>query len=224
MIDGRPESTPHVDQGMVVPCARRRPQWEKFRHSRALLSSRGSATSNKRVASGDGELGLLSIGLTSGDPWGTGGLGSMGVRLIVVDDHRLLAEALASALKLRGHRVLAAAAPAARAAELVITRAPEVCLIGTATPAEPGIFDEGQRLLRTLTRREVEVRVADGEDTRLIAAGMGIVPSTARTHIQRVVMKLGVGSRWEAAALAARTGLPDRADPMPHASPPETDE
>ena len=151
-------------------------------------------------------------------------MGSMGVRLIVVDDHRLLAEALASALKLRGHRVLAAAAPAARAAELVITRAPEVCLIGTATPAEPGIFDEGQRLLRTLTRREVEVRVADGEDTRLIAAGMRIVPSTARTHIQRVVMKLGVGSRWEAAALAARTGLPDRADPMPHASPPETDE
>lgn len=28
----------------------------------------------------------------------------MGVRLVVVDDHRLLAEALASALKLRGHR------------------------------------------------------------------------------------------------------------------------
>lgn len=34
---------------------------------------------------------------------------------MVVDDHRLLAEALASALKLRGHRVLAAAAPAAGA-------------------------------------------------------------------------------------------------------------
>ena len=37
----------------------------------------------------------------------------MSVRLMVVDDHRLLAEALASALKLRGHRVLAAAAPSA---------------------------------------------------------------------------------------------------------------
>ncbi len=34
---------------------------------------------------------------------------------MVVDDHRLLAEALASALKLRGHRVVAAAArPRAR--------------------------------------------------------------------------------------------------------------
>lgn len=223
------------------------------------------------------------------------GVGSMGVRLMVVDDHRLLAEALASALKLRGHRVLAAAAPTSGVAELVVSRAPEVCLMGTATPAEPGVFDpivrikrerpqvavvvlgpvpsprgiaaafaagasgyvrhderiegveramvkarageaavapmllqgaftellnpaaqpddEGQRLLRMLTPREVEVlvRVAEGEDTRLIAAGMNIAPSTARTHVQRVLMKLGVGSRLEAAALAARTGLLDRA-------------
>ncbi|WP_327367892.1 helix-turn-helix transcriptional regulator [Streptomyces sp. NBC_01217] len=218
----------------------------------------------------------------------------MGVRLMVVDDHRLLAEALASALKLRGHRVLAAAAPASGAAELVVSRAPEVCLFGTAAPAAPGAFDaivrirrerpqvavvvlgpvpsprgiaaafaagaagyvrhdermegveramvkarageaavapqllqgafaellnpaaapddEGQRLLQMLTPREVEVlvRVAEGEDTRLIAAGMRIASSTARTHVQRVLMKLGVGSRLEAAALAARTGLLDR--------------
>ncbi|MGW7459909.1 LuxR C-terminal-related transcriptional regulator [Streptomyces sp. NPDC054797] len=221
----------------------------------------------------------------------------MGVRVVVVDEHRLLAEVLASALKLRGHRVLAAAAPAAGAADLVIGRAPEVCLFGTASPAEAGVFepvvrikrerpqiavvvlgpvpnprgiaaafaagacgyvrqderiegveralakaragevaiapqllqgafaellnptaqpdDEGSRLLRLLTPREVEVlvRVAEGEDTRLIAAGMEIAPSTARTHVQRVLMKLGVGSRLEAAALAARTGLLDRALP-----------
>jgi DNA-binding NarL/FixJ family response regulator len=215
----------------------------------------------------------------------------MGVRLVVVDDHRLLAEALASALKLRGHRVLAAAASAAGAAELVLSRSPEVCLFGTASPAAPGAFDavarikrerpavavvvlgpvpdprgiaaafasgasgyvrhderiegveramakaragevavaqqllqgafaellnpsrqpddEGAHLLGMLTPREIEVlvRVAEGEDTRVIAAGMRIAPSTARTHVQRVLMKLGVGSRLEAAALAARTGL-----------------
>ncbi|MFE1888121.1 DNA-binding response regulator, partial [Streptomyces microflavus] len=62
----------------------------------------------------------------------------MSVRLMVVDDHRLLAEALASALKLRGHRVLAAAAPTSGSAELVVSRAPEVCLFGTASPAAPG--------------------------------------------------------------------------------------
>lgn len=70
----------------------------------------------------------------------------MGVRLMVVDDHRLLAEALASALKLRGHRVLAAAAPTSGAAELVVSRAPEVCLFGTASPAAPGVFDPITRI------------------------------------------------------------------------------
>jgi len=58
---------------------------------------------------------------------------------------------------------------------------------------------------------EVLVRVADGEDTRLIAAGMGIAPSTART-MSSGYDEVGVGSRLEAAALAARTGLLDRAD------------
>ena len=218
----------------------------------------------------------------------------MGARLVIVDDHRLLAEALASALKLRGYRVLAAGAPSAAAAELVLSHSPEICLIGTSGSADPGVFDavarikrerpgvavvvmgpvpnprgvaaafaagasgyvrqderiegveramakaragevavtpqilqeafaevlnpadepddEGARLLKMLTPREVEVltRIAEGEDTRLIAEGMGIAPSTARTHVQRVLMKLGVGSRLEAAALAARTGLLDR--------------
>jgi DNA-binding NarL/FixJ family response regulator len=225
----------------------------------------------------------------------------MGVRLVVIDDHRLLAEALASALKLRGHRVLAATAPVAGAAEVVLKRSPEVCLIGigaSATPdpgmseavarirrerpgvavvvlgpapsprgiaaafaagaigyvrhdermegveramikaragevaVAPGLLrgaftellnpvaqpdDEATRLMRMLTPREFEVlvRVAEGEDTRMIAAGMGIAPSTARTHVQRVLMKLGVGSRLEAAALAARTGLLARAGNRP---------
>ena len=43
---------------------------------------------------------------------------------------------------------VAAAAPAAGAAELVITRAPEVCLLGTATPDEQGIFDPVVKIKR----------------------------------------------------------------------------
>ncbi|MDI5967405.1 LuxR C-terminal-related transcriptional regulator [Streptomyces sp. SL13] len=236
---------------------------------------------------------------------GEGGRNQSGIRLVVVDDHRLLAEALASALKLRGHRVLAAGAPVCGAADLVHARSPEICLLGTASPADPGVFDpvvrirhehpqtqvvvlgpvpsprgiaaafaagaagyvrhderiegveramararageaavtplllqgafadllnpaalqddEAGRLLRLLTPREVQVlsRVVEGEDTRRIAVGMGIAPSTARTHVQRMLMKLGVGSRLEAAALAARTGLLDRAGPpAPEPSPP----
>jgi DNA-binding NarL/FixJ family response regulator len=229
----------------------------------------------------------------------------MSVRVVVVDEQRLLAEALASALKLRGHRVLAATAPSSGAADLVLSRSPEVCLLGAAAPTEPGVFDpvarirrakpqiavvvlgpvpsprgiaaafaagasgyvrqderiegveramtkarageaaiapqllqhafgellhppaeaddEGARLLRLLTPREVAVlvRVAEGDDTRLIAAGMGIASSTARTHVQRVLRKLKVTTRLEAAALAARTGLLDRAaaPPAPPAPP-----
>ncbi|MGW4898743.1 LuxR C-terminal-related transcriptional regulator [Kitasatospora sp. NPDC004240] len=218
----------------------------------------------------------------------------MGVRLVVVDDHRLLAEALATALQLRGHRVLAVGSPAGAAADLVVGRRPEVCLLGVAAPGEPGAFDglrrirrerpevavivlgpvgelrgvagafaagaagyvpsderievveraigrarageaavtvdvlrgafdhllrpavepddEAQRLLRMLTRREVQVlaRIADGEDTQAIADGMRIAASTARTHVQRVLMKLGARTRLEAAAVAARTGLLER--------------
>jgi DNA-binding NarL/FixJ family response regulator len=215
----------------------------------------------------------------------------VGVRLVVMDDHRLLAEALAAALQLRGHRVLAVGTPVGVAADLVVNRRPEVCLLGVAHPEEPSTFDvvrrirrerpevavvvmggisnlagvaaalaagaagyvrqderievveraltrvragevavapellqavfehllrpvaepddEAVRLLRLLTRREVQVllRIADGEDTREIAEGMAIAPSTARTHVQRVLMKLGARTRLEAAAVAARTGL-----------------
>ncbi|CAM5533641.1 hypothetical protein STENM223S_06707 [Streptomyces tendae] len=56
--------------------------------------------------------------------------------------------------------------------------------------------DEGARLLSMLTPREVEVlvRVAEGEDTRLIAAGDGgSRRPRQRTHLQRVLMKLGGG-------------------------------
>src|SRR4051794_33725857 len=81
---------------------------------------------------------------------GPGGLGipEMGVRLVVVGGHRLVAEARATARKLRGRRVLAAAAPATGAAELVLSRSPEVCLFGTAAPAEQGAFDAVARIKR----------------------------------------------------------------------------
>ncbi|MBB4947280.1 DNA-binding NarL/FixJ family response regulator [Kitasatospora gansuensis] len=218
----------------------------------------------------------------------------MGVRLVVVDDHRLLAEALAAALTLRGHRVLAIGSPARAVAESVAGRRPEVCLLGVAGPGAPDAFeplrrlrrerpeiavvvlgpvgepgrvaaafaagaagyvrsderievveraiarvrageaavavevlqgafervlrpvaepdDDAVRLLRALTRREVQVliRITEGQDTTAIAAGMGIAPSTARTHVQRVLMKLNARTRLEATALAVRTGLLER--------------
>lgn len=119
---------------------------------------------------------------------------------MVVDDHRLLAEALASALKLRGHRVLAAAAPAAGAAELVITRAPEVCLIGTATPAEPGIFDPVVKIKKE--RPQVAVLVLGpvpnprGIAAAFAAGASGYVRHDERIEgVERAIMKARAGRR-----------------------------
>ena len=70
-----------------------------------------------------------------------------------------------------------------------------------------------QALTAFLTVREREVlgRLMQGQSTRQIAESMGVAYSTARTHIQSVLDKLGVHSRLEAAALAARyqVRLPD---------------
>jgi two-component system, NarL family, nitrate/nitrite response regulator NarL len=69
--------------------------------------------------------------------------------------------------------------------------------------------NDEQRLAAFLTRREREVLSAlvRGVDTARIARTLGIANSTARCHIQAVLIKLGVHSRLEAAAIAVRCGL-----------------
>lgn len=66
-----------------------------------------------------------------------------------------------------------------------------------------------ERVLRDLTTRECEVlrRIALGDSTAALAAGLGVSVHTARTHIRNILKKLGVHSRLEAAALAVRVGL-----------------
>jgi DNA-binding NarL/FixJ family response regulator len=81
--------------------------------------------------------------------------------------------------------------------------------------------DEALRRLSRLTSREREVLslLAQGGDNDSIAQVLVISPQTARTHIQNVLVKLGVHSRLEAAALAIQNGLlgevadPERATP-----------
>lgn len=66
-----------------------------------------------------------------------------------------------------------------------------------------------RRLGGFLTGREREVlcRLVRGEDTALLARGMGVTRATARSHIQAVLTKLGAHSRLEAATVAVRSGL-----------------
>ena len=67
------------------------------------------------------------------------------------------------------------------------------------------------RLLSTLSRREQEVLglLVHGAGNEDIGRTLVISPQTARTHIQRVIRKLGVHSRLEAAMLATQTGIVD---------------
>ena len=70
---------------------------------------------------------------------------------------------------------------------------------GGATPVD----------LQRLSPRERQVLalLATGQDDRGIARALVISPHTAKTHVTRVLGKLGVSSRIEAADLAVRHGI-----------------
>ncbi|HEY8199740.1 MAG TPA: response regulator transcription factor, partial [Actinomycetota bacterium] len=64
-------------------------------------------------------------------------------------------------------------------------------------------------LLEQLTERETEVLrlLSTGQRGDAIAAALAISPNTVRTHIQNIIVKLGVHTRLEAVAFARRNGL-----------------
>lgn len=69
--------------------------------------------------------------------------------------------------------------------------------------------DQAQQIAQFLTPREREVltRLVRGESTQALAKAMGVTRSTARSHVQSVLSKLGVHSQREAVIAAARHGL-----------------
>jgi PAS domain S-box-containing protein len=60
-----------------------------------------------------------------------------------------------------------------------------------------------------LTRRELEILrlITSGANTRAMAERLHVSPATVRNHVQNILGKLGVHSRLEAAAYAARHRL-----------------
>jgi DNA-binding NarL/FixJ family response regulator len=72
------------------------------------------------------------------------------------------------------------------------------------------------RRLSRLTPREREVLrlLADGGDNHSIARSLVISPETARTHVQKVLSKLHVHSRLEAAAFVAANGIATELEPV----------
>jgi DNA-binding CsgD family transcriptional regulator len=76
------------------------------------------------------------------------------------------------------------------------------------TPAAPPAPSSAAASLG-LTQREAEVLalVAEGRTNRQIGQALFITPRTAGVHVSRILAKLGVAGRGEAAAIAHRLGL-----------------
>jgi two-component system nitrate/nitrite response regulator NarL len=89
-----------------------------------------------------------------------------------------------------------------------IDRVTAGCLVIEASLLRP-VPSPGTAMNAQLTPREQEVleRLVRGESTQVMAKGMLVSHSTARTHTQSVLLKLGVHSRLEAAAFAIRHGV-----------------
>jgi DNA-binding NarL/FixJ family response regulator len=77
------------------------------------------------------------------------------------------------------------------------------------SPARPRRDDHAELLLRSLSERERQIlaMLARGWSNRRIAETCFLSLNTVRTHVQNVLVKLGVHSKLEAAALAVRQGL-----------------
>jgi len=75
----------------------------------------------------------------------------------------------------------------------------------------PARTDDPLWMLKFLTEREWEVMrcIMDGLSTEQIAGQLSVQRSTARTHVQNLLTKLGVHSRLQAAALMAAHASPE---------------
>jgi two-component system nitrate/nitrite response regulator NarL len=75
--------------------------------------------------------------------------------------------------------------------------------------AEPDARRRVRELVASLTQREREVlhRLVEAADTVEIAKALGVEPSTARSHLQNVMLKLGVHNRLQAVSLVVQAGM-----------------
>jgi DNA-binding NarL/FixJ family response regulator len=89
------------------------------------------------------------------------------------------------------------------------TPRPAAAATPAPAPAQRGRDGHAELLLRSLSEREREVLalLVRGYSNRRIAETCHLSLNTVRTHVQNVLVKLGVHSKLEAAALAVRRGL-----------------
>jgi two-component system nitrate/nitrite response regulator NarL len=112
-------------------------------------------------------------------------------------------EAIRAALEIVS--IGASAANVSSAADIVVFARDGAIAMRAANAA--GVEDAPAEPLLTNRERQVLGLLADGLGNKQIAARLGISTNTVKTHLELLFDKLGVSSRTEAVATAARRGL-----------------
>jgi two-component system, NarL family, nitrate/nitrite response regulator NarL len=129
-------------------------------------------------------------------------------RIAIVAESEELRAALASALGASAAfeivSVGASAAEVSRAADVVVNARDAT---GSTRVRNANVEDVSAVPPLTNRERQVLGLLADGLGNKQIAARLGISTNTVKTHLELLFDKLGVSSRTEAVATAARRGL-----------------
>lgn len=104
------------------------------------------------------------------------------------------------------HGAVAGCPPGHGNTSIVLSMSAQTAL-GSRRNGRASAIDPGQFL--TQREREALASLVRGENTTAMARSMGVQVSTARSHVDAVLTKLGVHTRIEAVAYAVRAGLVD---------------
>jgi DNA-binding NarL/FixJ family response regulator len=122
-------------------------------------------------------------------------------RVLVVDDHRMFAESLVRVLGDEPDiEVTGIAVSAADATAQIAEYQPDVCVLDYQLPDQDGA---------TAVPSQVEVLrlLAEGTSTEDVMTRRFVSRHTVRTHVHKVIGKLGAHSKLEAVAPARREGI-----------------